>query len=270
MASLTLGITSSELSHDLDLNALTERVNMLFEWHTNDDVRKEFIAPYFPIVQSSGMGKSKLLYEPRAKSKKSSNDHNYYCATILCGPIEIDKESSIEKVYSHQIDFDKDYSSSNDDKEDEKVYKKLCNKLQEICQSKKQKIVLLFDEAQNLLDNDGLIFRRIRWWLRMKNQEIDDKQVVAVFTGTSTGLTNYYRDPPNSRFSRNISASDNYYLIGQKLHDPFFAIHSMGCFKNNNEKQDQTGNITEYEESIPLGRPLFATMFETKNKNGQS
>jgi hypothetical protein len=42
-----------------------ERVNSIFNWYIEGE--KAFIAPYFPVIQSSGMGKTKLLYEYKKK-----------------------------------------------------------------------------------------------------------------------------------------------------------------------------------------------------------
>jgi hypothetical protein len=49
------------MTFKFDLDNFSERVNSLFEWY--NDKTKVFMAPYFPVIQSSGMGKTKLLYE---------------------------------------------------------------------------------------------------------------------------------------------------------------------------------------------------------------
>jgi hypothetical protein len=55
--------------------------------------------------------------------------------------------------------------------------------------SEKTKTELLFDESQALLKNDALLFCRIRWWLCRKRG--DNNQVVAVFTRTTSRLSNF-------------------------------------------------------------------------------
>ena len=45
-----------------ELDSFTKRVNEVFEWYTKKRY-EQYMAPYFPIIQSSGCGKTKLLYE---------------------------------------------------------------------------------------------------------------------------------------------------------------------------------------------------------------
>jgi len=52
-----------QLQHSFDLKKLSEKIDKLFAWHTDENVREQYLAPYFPVVQSSGMGKTKLLFE---------------------------------------------------------------------------------------------------------------------------------------------------------------------------------------------------------------
>jgi hypothetical protein len=56
-------IKESPLSHTYDLMALKHRVMDLFQWYDKDEIRNKYLAPYFPLIQSSGLGKTKLLYE---------------------------------------------------------------------------------------------------------------------------------------------------------------------------------------------------------------
>ena len=62
-------IVDQELKHNFDLKRFMIQVNQLFQWWEEE---KEFgfqnyMAPYFPCVQSSGMGKTKLLREAHMK-----------------------------------------------------------------------------------------------------------------------------------------------------------------------------------------------------------
>jgi hypothetical protein len=58
-------VREQSLLHSFDLDRFKERVFDLFKWHTSAKERSEYMAPYFPLVQSSGMGKTKLLFEFR-------------------------------------------------------------------------------------------------------------------------------------------------------------------------------------------------------------
>ena len=59
IAPITFGL-EERLTHDLDLQALFDRVKELRHWF-NVDKYTRYNAPYFPIVQLSGMGKTRLL-----------------------------------------------------------------------------------------------------------------------------------------------------------------------------------------------------------------
>jgi len=50
------------LVHNFDLNRLYARVKELFKWHDTSE-SETFITPYNPVIQSSGMGKTKLFVE---------------------------------------------------------------------------------------------------------------------------------------------------------------------------------------------------------------
>jgi hypothetical protein len=55
-------IANSALSHTADLDSLLQRVEDTFMWYSDWQYPKKFVGPYFPMIQSSGMGKTKLLY----------------------------------------------------------------------------------------------------------------------------------------------------------------------------------------------------------------
>ena len=63
VASIEFDIKTSEMLYTLDLEKFQERVELLFKWHVDMKTQDQYMAPYFPLVQSSGMGKTKLLYE---------------------------------------------------------------------------------------------------------------------------------------------------------------------------------------------------------------
>ena len=111
-------------------------------------------------------------------------------------------------------------------------------------------IILIFDEAQHLLEKSAWAFRCIRWWLRHP----DRTNVVAIFSGTSSGLANFFREPPISVTSRDSKID---YRGGDNLYTPFYDICSIGIFGN----ASLPGRFkSEYENAIPYGRPLFALM----------
>jgi len=67
MVSVDFEIENRELSHNYDLERFTEALTNVFKWFDSDTVSKK-VGPYLCIVQSSGMGKTKLMYEYRKKS----------------------------------------------------------------------------------------------------------------------------------------------------------------------------------------------------------
>jgi hypothetical protein len=58
MVPVNYEIADSLLSHKADLDALRQRVEQTFDWYTEEPPTS--VAPYFPFIQSSGMGKTKL------------------------------------------------------------------------------------------------------------------------------------------------------------------------------------------------------------------
>jgi hypothetical protein len=108
---------------------------------------------------------------------------------------------------------------------------------------KNENIVLLFDEAQHLLQStSGFAFRCIRWWLREKLES--RPKVVAVFAGTTSALTNFFReDEGEGNFSRN-GGGPTYWNFDIKktkspknLYLPFFHICTIGCLSILNTKE---------------------------------
>ena len=57
--------------------------------------------------------------------------------------------------------------------------------------------------------------------------EAKKQQIVAVFTGTSSGLASFFREPTESRTSRQALA---YVRSGNKLYEPSFQLWSLGIF----------------------------------------
>jgi hypothetical protein len=88
-----------DMMHTFDLKRLQDRVSELFDWYgDNSAPRKKYAAPYFAFIQSSGMGKTKLLWELREWVRENPWDEDAFkgsfccCETILCSPLGNHKE----------------------------------------------------------------------------------------------------------------------------------------------------------------------------------
>ena len=104
--------------------------------------------------------------------------------------------------------------------------------------TKIKRIILFFDEAQTLLKKDAMQFRWIRRWLRIKSP--GRKKIVAVFSGTSSSLSNYYPDVTESHDSRN-SGIETITTMTSKIptlmilafYDPFYELTTVGSLASN-------------------------------------
>jgi FtsZ-binding cell division protein ZapB len=254
VANIDFQIDGTPLKQNFDLSRFLKRIDELFQWYSDKDYRNRFMAPYFPLVQSSGTGKTKLLYE----AKKSILQQQRCCALIHC----VNGDSQKFDIFDHQLHCPK---GANDNTR-VKIWERLdqiVNSIRNEDQVKSgQQVVLLFDEAQHLLGQDGFDFRCVRWW--MQKIHPFSTQVVAVFTGTSSGLALLYAEPPKSTTSRD--ASGEYYKSGEALIEPFYDLCTMGLFGSiSGEKKGKN----DYEVAIPFGRPLFAKMQLHERLNDQ-
>jgi len=63
-------------------------VDSLFDWHVKELERSTFTAPYFPLVQSSGMGKTKLMVEYKRSVDRENGIEtaatDRHCELLLC------------------------------------------------------------------------------------------------------------------------------------------------------------------------------------------
>ena len=261
-ARITDGL-EKDLAHNFDLEAFSAEIENLFGWFTNKRTQQTHVAPYFALVQSSGMGKTKLFTEYR---KQCNGRKDYVCITILCVKAALDKEKR-EKYFDKQL-----RSDANTDDSTHMV----CTELDDMIKSyKDDKIVLLFDEAQGLMhgkqgDNDrNLMFRSIRWWLRQKRKN----EVVAVFAGTTARLTNFYpSDIPPQSVSR-LPDKDYWNYSSKsgdkttKLYPPFFALNTIGCLIKRVDTNDTEDSVT-LDTAAQYGRPLFAYYQEQEQLRG--
>ena len=78
----------TEMNYNVDLNKFAKEVEALFQWINVPKVKKEYIAPYFALIQSSGMGKTKLLKELRDSAKLTSTTT---CMLVVCATAGLEK-----------------------------------------------------------------------------------------------------------------------------------------------------------------------------------
>ncbi len=249
-------IMEQPLIHEFDLDRFKNQVLDLFDWYKDTNEVKHYMAPYFPLIQSSGMGKTKLMFELR-KYVNQNLAPEVFCKTVLCerDPSQ-DKNFGEDAVYSANL-------VPPPGKQKQQM-KDICRMLDAIVSDiSAPKVILLFDESQSILDYDGFAFRCIRWWLTLKRKE---RQIVAVFTGTSSRLTNFYREPPETTTSRD--AKSFYHETLTNLYEPFYMINTIGMFAW--RRNPSSFAVNDYERAIPYGRPLFAAMQQKESLNEEA
>ena len=246
------------LVHDLDLKAFEKRIEQLFEWHDQVSVREEFLAPYFALVQLSGMGKTKLFIEFR--KLYNGRGQNYVCKTILCLDANLNEQDR-EKFYDYMLIVDETDAKSIVDA----VWAKMDDVVADV-KERTEKIVLLFDEAQGLMKGidpfgkKSLVFRAIRWWLRVKRDK-DVANIVAAFAGMTVALSNFFPpDPPKLGASRKSKFSYANYEQGdadiKKLYPPFYELNTIACLRQ--QKPLDKAADPGFPHSAIYGRPMFA------------
>jgi hypothetical protein len=251
IARVDYAISSSPLKFGHDLDLLTERIHELFDWHYTKKTRESYWAPYFPIVQSSGMGKTKLLYEYKQRSMEKDGTT---CVLLRCVNVKPSKDEEVTDTFDCLLKV----PSGDDEPARTQLVDRLNEELKKVPEGK---VVFMFDEAQHLMRNDGFAFRAVRWWTR--DDVPPEYQLVAVFCGTSSKLTNFFKDPPTSTTSRNPEKSET---PGELLYKPFYSLCTIGCLSNEPVKAKAK---TEYEKAAYHGRPLFARM-QSENILAQS
>jgi hypothetical protein len=257
MAHVEFGITNTLYIPTSDLDRFSIRVDELFTKWINVK-QSPFDSPTFPMIQSNGMGKTKLLFEYK---KSQNNNPERKVLLIRCVTQGSSYDSPGETIYDGVLQIapwnDRDY---------------VLGQLEEFIQGSSvgkstswRQIVLLFDEAQHLTAEDGFQLRAIRWWLKKKI----NSSIAAVFSGTSLSLAPIYRERPMTTTSRDgpsLYRNDDakYY----PPFPPFFELCTSGCFARMDKKKkldDETVVAdkqakTDYELAIPYGRPLFTVM----------
>ena len=250
----------TKLVHALDLKAFGERIEDLFLWHTNSAISMKYRAPYFALVQSSGMGKTKLFHEFRDRYNQQEGHH---CQTILCLDVNLSPETR-QTFFDHQLVQTTDT-----------IVETVFERMDKMIRGLSGKVVLLFDEAQGLMegvDAEGkgsLVFRAIRWWLR-KQRKVP---VVAVFAGTTVELSNFFPpDPPRRSVSRSATVTYVNYKAGEgdkkMLYPPFFELNTMSCLRGMEQETLRSTSAvvsteSQFPEAVIYGRPLFAYYYIT-------
>jgi hypothetical protein len=253
VAGVTVGL-DEELKHRIDLNSFSSRVNGLFTWHNNEKERSEYMAPYFPVIQSSGTGKTRLFTEFRSNTSAKTD---YDCKTVLCSFKDGIPDPGSDRFFDAFLFLPK--SDRNPEKHGE-ITETIAKALYSLVRnSTKDKLVLLFDEAQCLVGLDGFGFRHVRWWLRQKRE----KQIVAVFAGTTSKLANFYEDVTTGT-SRDTEAEYVNFSESSpntnpsKIYDPFFRICTIGCYRNESPPLTTVVGVSDLQRAAYFGRPLFA------------
>jgi hypothetical protein len=78
--SIALAVSDTKLTHDCDVLALEQHVQYVLATFYNFH-KEGYIAPYFAFIQSSGMGKTKILFEYNKALKEKKQWHT---SLILC------------------------------------------------------------------------------------------------------------------------------------------------------------------------------------------
>ena len=278
-AGISLGIAGTSLSHAFDLDAFATQVYDVFQTYYDKQEASEYLGPYFVFVQSSGMGKTKILYEYARKVQSEQSDKRKASSEtkiaddaklVLCRARK-DGECGLEEgsVFNCFIDFQgltdgtKNFLAAV-----EKIFPKL-NELLNGDEKAGQRLVLMFDEAHYLLAPytfpesgrrfPALCFRVVRRWICLKR----NTQIVAVFTGTSTKLRNFkilddLEDKVTDSRDARVKLDDEFYDRGMKEFEAFYMTTTIGSLGK--EPGSTMSYNSEYSEAVPFGRPLFAAM----------
>ena len=277
-------IVDTRLSHQYDLDCFSKKVDHLFDCHESPAKRDKYVAPYFCFVQSSGMGKTKLLWEYQENSYRLPKPVTSMIVlptdpTTVDRPIfpilNLDRAGpTLPPIQADmtQVEVERHVHSVT-----ASIFEALDNTLKVLLEKNTEKkvhrVALLFDESQNLLKEEfgykAYRFRCIRRWLMVKPtvnnfRGQNNLCVVAVFSGTSSKLTNFLfesddeltntSDPPSRNF---IEHPDVFYDKGRTLHTPFWQTTTMGsCL----DLLEEPLTLSEYEHAVYYGRPLFALM----------
>ena len=236
-----------------ELYEMYKQTELLLQWYDDEYGQRgqwiRYAAPCVPIIQSSGTGKTKLLFEFRARCL-AENDRKLDVKLISCLPKK-HKRASDTSLYDSYLDFA--------GREKDRTY--LSNQLDLIIGTASDSedmnhipVVLLFDEAQELSRDHAAHMTDLRKFLRKKRR---NRKVVAFIAGTNHSLANCYPTKEQRYSSREGEPVAQYYQSGLELYPPIIELFTMGCFA---KKISFPENFSEFDRSIPYGRPLFARL----------
>ena len=248
-----------DLIGDHDLTYLRKKIQDTFSWYDENikDNYTKYQSPSFPIVQSSGMGKTRLMKQCRDSLRKEGTKENKISAfMLLCIPSKGIPPDDWKKHYDGLLKV-----PSGDTEQDRETLVDQLSRYVDI----DGHVVVFVDEAQMLLTkNDGFAYSCIKWRIR----EITNSKIVVVFAGTSTNLGMLYMGRrPEPGFSRDTNKS--YYNseitnVGRKvdeaclqLYPPFLDLTTISCYKGDDASQRF---VTDLEKSLFYGRPLFPVL----------
>ncbi|CAJ1951958.1 unnamed protein product [Cylindrotheca closterium] len=284
----TISSAKQELSHSYDVHKFVLQAERVAKWF---DASKDSVnaseyedGPYFCVVQSSRMGKTKLIYEG---CKQLEQKNNWSCYTVL--PLTLKDSNALTNgdVFSHRLNLEasmKEKTALDAATAALEYLNTFCDKL--VAEASNQDddentIFLCFDEAhvylecQRFTDDKGaenvkhaaFLFRCIRLWLRQKKRQ---HKVIGCFFGTLATLASFRLEPepqlsvPSSRDFTLSGAQYNFYDKGAKMFPIFLQTTTMGCLAGRNLEGDKElgKHTTEYRQAIRHGRPLFELMEE--------
>jgi len=284
------GVTDTKLTHNFDVNQLKGRIDDVFKTFYDHENEGGYYAPYLCFVQSSGMGKTKIMYE-LCKYYNSPNDEtqneNALGRLILCRSPKSQKEEGDKerKLFHHFLDLNNDnHRNQNFQKVLDDVFAKLDAIIKDFSIDESvgmRRVVLFFDEAHYLLgvrdyaenkkSMEAMLFRIVRLWICKRRVCL---QIVAIFTGTTAKLTNFIisddlrSDLKTDSRAHGLNHEKRFYQIrGRRSYEPFYTTTTVGCLRF--AKSDSSGQQSEYITAVPRGRPLFAVLTEDELKLGE-
>ena len=285
VAPLTLGL-DQDYCGKFDLLQFQQRIDATFEWYEKEEEREKYISPSFSIIQSSGMGKTKLMKQYK-KVMNYKNPSDIRVVLLLCVHGEDKRQPADYKNHFDHLLHVPMLAPPSEDGKMKPERDKLIQRLNEILippemmdekNPKTKKIVLLIDEAHILvMESKGGFYVTLRWWLRQKRS--DDLKIVAVFAGTLLSLANYQRIAPGLGWTRDpVTQYHNYNASNpsddkKQLYDPFYTFTTMAMEHVRFEENTWDTYLDELHDIRKcgyFGRPLFAAMLKAdKNNNGQ-
>jgi hypothetical protein len=112
-------IADTGLKYGFDLHKFVEKIQSVAEeWKETKrfaDLEKKYFAPYFCFIQSSGMGKTKLLHEfakltkttsSRAHEGYSNLSEEFSCDLVLSGDLLLEEEIPNNDVFHIELDLE--------------------------------------------------------------------------------------------------------------------------------------------------------------------